>query len=280
MSKYFFWHSGSQLEKSQEGLLRSLLFGILSKCPDLISTVRPDDSATLDANLDWTREKLFSVFQKLTTQRLPLRFCFFIDGLDEYEGHHSELIETLKDLLSLPDVKIRLSSRPWQPFRDAFGHTRGYTIRLQDLTRNDIRTYVTDRLLNDKIFRAMASEDHRYETLVEEVVDRAEGVFLWVFLVVRSLLDGIRERDLISGLQYRLDRLPQNLEACFRHMISQIDGAYRRSRTVRAFQIALVSPEPPLLALFSIIDELETQDVHHRSGPKTLKTYESMRERM
>lgn len=280
MSKYFFWHSGSQLEKSQEGLLRSLLFGILSKCPDLIPIVRPDVSATLAANFDWTREELLSAFQKLTTQRLPLRFCFFIDGLDEYGGHHSELIETLLDLLSLPDVKICLSSRPWQPFRDAFGHTKEHTIRLQDLTRNDIRTYVTDRLLHDKIFRVMASEDPRYETLVEEVVNRAEGVFLWVFLVVRSLLDGIRERDLISGLQYRLDRLPQNLEAFFRHMISQIDGAYRRSRTVRAFQITLASPEPPLLALFSIIDEMEPQEAHHQSRPKTLKTYESMRERM
>lgn len=82
--------------------------------------------------------------------------------------------------------------------------------KLQDLTRTDIRYYVTDTFLEDQTFRAMAAEDPEYSNLVEEVVDRTEGVILWVFLVVRSLLDGIRERDSMSGLRYRLDRLPQN----------------------------------------------------------------------
>lgn len=97
---------------------------------------------------------------------------------------------------------------------------------------------MTDTFLEDQTFRAMAAEDPEYSNLVEEVVDRTEGVILWVFLVVRSLLDGIRERDSMSGLRYRLDRLPQNLEDFFRHMIGQIDDAYVRSQTVKSFQLA------------------------------------------
>lgn len=281
-AKFFFWHSGSPLEKSQEGLLRSLLYGILSKCPDLIRKVRPENLPSPDSqarNYDWTREELFSMFHKFKTRHLPLRFCFFIDGLDEYGGHHDELIETLQELMSLPDVKICLSSRPWRPFRDAFGKSKEWTVKLQDLTRSDIRSYVTDTFMKDRSFQAMAARDPQYGDLVEEVVNRAEGVFLWVFLVVRSLLDGIRERDLISGLRYRLDRLPQNLEAFFRHMISQIDGIYLRSRTLKAFQLALASPEPPLLSLYSIVDEMEGREASQPSQV-TLQHYTGMKETM
>lgn len=284
-ARFFFWHSGTALEKSQEGLLRSLLFGILSKCPDLIPKVRPDELPSSNADYsDWTHEELFGVFHKLTTQNIPFRFCFFIDGLDEYGGHHARLIETLQELVALPDVKICLSSRPWQPFRDAFGKASSRTTRLQDLTRGDIRSYVTDTFMKDETFQAMAAADPQYGDLVEEVVNRAEGVFLWVFLVVRSLLDGIRERDLMSGLRYRLDRLPQNLEDFFRHVIGQIDDSYLWSRTIQAFQLALASPEPSLLTTYCIVDELErTQEHkkgHQHSNEASLQYYSQMKETM
>lgn len=41
LAKHFFWNSGDHLQKSQEGLLRSLLFDILRTCPDLIPMVCP-----------------------------------------------------------------------------------------------------------------------------------------------------------------------------------------------------------------------------------------------
>jgi hypothetical protein len=39
---------------------------------------------------------------------------------------------------------------------------------------------------------------------VTEIVDRTSGVFLWVKLVVRSLLDGLSNFDRISDLQASL----------------------------------------------------------------------------
>jgi len=41
MAHFFFWSSGTNLQKSQEGLLRSLLYDILSKAPQLIPVVFP-----------------------------------------------------------------------------------------------------------------------------------------------------------------------------------------------------------------------------------------------
>lgn len=41
-----------------------------------------------------------------------LRFCFFIDGLDEYDGDHEDVIQLLHDLARGKNVKICASSRP------------------------------------------------------------------------------------------------------------------------------------------------------------------------
>lgn len=278
-AEFFFWHSGSPLEKSQEGLLRSLLFGILSKCPELINEMRSGLMWDTDSSaFEWSREELFEIFKKLGNQDLPFRFCFFIDGLDEYAGSHEELVETLQRLLALPDIKICLSSRPWPVFKDAFGKESDPWLRLQDLTRGDIRRYVNDKFHQNASFQAMAARDSQYHQLIEEVVNRAQGVFLWVYLVVLSLLQGLSGRDPMSDLYYRLDRLPQNLDEFFRHMISQIDDAYLKTRTVKMFQLALAAPEPPLLATYTILDEMErVPDICERRGT-TLAYFEQLKD--
>jgi hypothetical protein len=46
--------------------------------------------------------------------------------------------------------------------------------------------------------------------IVKDIVAKADGVFLWVVLVVVSLLEGLSNRDEISYLQRRIDLLPQD----------------------------------------------------------------------
>jgi hypothetical protein len=41
-ASFFFWASGDKLQRSLEGLYRSLLFEILNQCPELIDKVLPD----------------------------------------------------------------------------------------------------------------------------------------------------------------------------------------------------------------------------------------------
>jgi ABC-type glutathione transport system ATPase component len=38
-ASYYFWNAGTDMQKSQQGLLQSLLYEILTRCPDLIPTV-------------------------------------------------------------------------------------------------------------------------------------------------------------------------------------------------------------------------------------------------
>lgn len=280
IAKHFFWHSGTPLQKSQQGLLRSLLFEVFRASPGLMRVSPRFNSPDCELD-DWTRQELFDSFQTLGIQNIKTRFCFFIDGLDEYYGDHNELIELVTSLVNIPDFKICVSSRPWQQFRDAFGQVRDTTLRLQDLTRTDISSYVRQKFLSNIHFYELSIRDTRYTELLESVVDRAEGVFLWVFLVVKSLLEGIQNQDLLPDLEYRLNLLPPNLESYFRHILGQIDVAYRK-RTAEAFQVALASPGPPLLSIYTIIDRFEerrSSEVQDGVGDLTIHTLEEANEK-
>jgi hypothetical protein len=85
-----FWRSDDKKQSSIEGFYRSVLFHTLRQCPELIPEVFPgqDIAKSLDTG-DFHIKQLQSGFEKLVQQTRALdkyRFCFFIDGLDEYEG--------------------------------------------------------------------------------------------------------------------------------------------------------------------------------------------------
>lgn len=41
VAKYFFWNAGARLQKSQQGLLQSLLREIYGQCPELVPVLCP-----------------------------------------------------------------------------------------------------------------------------------------------------------------------------------------------------------------------------------------------
>jgi hypothetical protein len=94
--------------------------------------------------------------------------------------------------------------------------------------------------------------------LVEEVCRRAKGVFLWVYLVVRDLLDGFTGADPINLLMARLERFPGDLEDFFQHMIETIPSIYLHS-TAQMFEIAKSASGPQSVIAFSFLNEIEAE---------------------
>ena len=263
-TSFFFWNAGPSLQRSQEGLLRSLLYEILIQCPDLIRTVctsKLEMFRPFVKEIDpWTREELCHAIGQLKEQSgVRARFCFFIDGLDEYDGDPDHIVSVLESLRNWPDVKLCVSSRPWNEFIDAFGRASDPKLALEDLTRGDIEVYVRDTLEENSRFKALKVKDNRSQVLVQEIVDKAQGVFLWVRLVVKSLLTGLRNADRISDLQRRLRDFPETLEEYFGHMIASIEPIYRE-QTAQAFKYALEAREPLHLMTYSFLDE---EDLDH-----------------
>ncbi|KAK8079038.1 hypothetical protein PG994_002845 [Apiospora phragmitis] len=146
---FFFWHLGTDLQRSQEVLLRGLLHDILTQHPRLIISVMPElCREILKRSIEVlecpTIPELIRWFRKVVAQTGDdFKICFFIDGLDEYHGDHHDLIKLIQTTCS-PNDKFVVSSRPITACLDAFNSFPN--LRLHDLTGDDIRQYIQDHL--------------------------------------------------------------------------------------------------------------------------------------
>jgi hypothetical protein len=145
---FFFWFSGVQLQRSLEGLYRSILFEILLLCPELIRDVFPEAYRAFSATrAEESIDQLFfgfssirKAFEGLITRspRPGYRYCLLVDGLDEYGGdavselEHQRLADAFITWAAQDDVKILASSRPHPQCEETFSEY--WRIRLHDLT--------------------------------------------------------------------------------------------------------------------------------------------------
>ncbi|OCL11281.1 hypothetical protein AOQ84DRAFT_272155, partial [Glonium stellatum] len=265
LAPFFFWNSGSLLQRSQTGLLRSLLYTVLGRCRGLIPDVLPalyrEEAQKAPGSLP--SEGLSDVeakraFLKLV-ELIPTKFrvCFLIDGVDEYSGDHYEISDLFKAVASLDRIKIVLSSRPITACLEAFQDCPGF--KLQDLTRNDIERYIKAEIGKHKRMKQLESETPKEaEELIREMTAKASGVFLWVMLVVKSLLRGLSAYDRISDLQRRLEEFPPELEALYKHMLNRMEPLYREQAS-KLLQIMLkwveTNGRPLTLLQMSFADE-------------------------
>ena len=247
--KYFFWSAGTTLEKSIEGLLRSLLYQILRELPSIIPLSCEDRSTLVPARdrhdefepiAIWTVRRLQNTFQNVLRQAVTTTsICIFIDGLDEITGDADAVIAEITKMPSFA-VKVCLSSRPEQLYNDAFGSYA--KLRLQDLTKSDIRTYVADRLEP----WLCTEPEVKVSRMMSNIAYKAQGVFLWVDLIVKTLIKGLKHDDSFEQLQERLASTPTDIEAVYADMLSKIDKAHYKE-AAQLFQMAIVGLTESLL---------------------------------
>jgi hypothetical protein len=279
------------LQRSQDGLLRALLYGILCQDPKLLrhalpaqwqSTINELSSGALlgTASLpspEWTRRTLEEAFQRLSNvNNTDTKFCIFIDGLDEYAGDHEDLIQTIRHLTKL-DIKLCVASRPWNVFEDAFGSSKDRKLYLQDLNRKDIERYVEAKLGSQPKFQCL--DETQAIEITEEIVERSQGVFLWVRLVVRSLLEGLRNQDGIALMRKRLLEFPSDLDEFFSHMFFSLEKIYR-THLSHMFQVALAADEPISPIAYWFLDELGENSASALTMPIQSPTWHAVSDRI
>ncbi|KAJ4197252.1 hypothetical protein NW767_009144 [Fusarium falciforme] len=227
---HYFWKAGSEMQQSLKGLLCSLVYQIFCENRQMALKYlhktrgicqKPSSSA------DWDTEKLETLLQNCVSES-ESGICLFIDGLDEFspQGDYHDLLFLL-DRLSGPRVKLCLSSRPEQVLRN---HLQVHAnLRMQDLTGNDMRKYAAGCLR-----RAISPTDQKLhiKAVVDVIICKADGVFLWAVLVSRSLARGIENGDSDAELRQRLESMPGDLAALYKDMWSRLNddrGIYQKS---------------------------------------------------
>lgn len=255
-ASYYFWNQGFEMQKSQVGLLQSLLYQILRRAPTLIPHICSEDRLDHER---WEINELKTAFEALAKHSgMSTKFCFFIDGLDEYDGEEEDVVSflTFFSESKLADIKICASSRPRQvfkPFQESI-----YSLAVQDFTSEDMKTHVRQRLQMNEKFRALGASQPGCEELMAQIAQQSQGVWLWVFLVTRDLVHAVNRNEGFSTLQRILRLFPPDLEAYFEHIIEGIKPVFR----VEMAQIFLITTEevqPLPLFAFSLLEQ-ESRD--------------------
>jgi hypothetical protein len=241
---YFFTARGNvQLQKTPLGLFRTILYDLLQQdnavLRAFVSIYQIKKAAMGKNNWQWYQEELQEFFRSVYLRKeAPVRTTYvFIDALDECQedGYNSvrTLVYFLRELTIKSELQVCISSRHYP-------HIKVPDCPQIYVERNnspDIYTYVKSRL-------SLSGGDERGNNLVQKVTEKANGVFLWVVLVVKKLgadLDNEKtERDLLETLR----KVPKKLEELFQSLFGDIELDAERVKAVSLIQWVLLAARP------------------------------------
>ena len=262
IAHFFFWNLGTNIQKSSTGMLRAILHQILRQYPELISASFFElyqNWEAVDVSIEPTYIEMKNALQLLKVKASGfLKLCIFIDGMDEFEGDHKDLAQFLRGLVS-PDIKLVVSGRPIPGSINAMHGCP--SLKLQDLTRDDMKIYIRGELSSHRLMIELTRLfPQEVSLLTNEIQEKADGVFLWVKLVVRLLVDGLEQGDSIKQLLDKLHVLPPDLRQLYRRMIEQMGQTHQNQAAdlFRLYQVwhVTMTGEPFKCALGAFAAEI------------------------
>lgn len=238
---YFFHEMGEAAEKTFGGLLHAILHQILIGLDDksqaahsqLHQLIKPDLHLILTSKAALPEVFFMTILQRFLAEcRETLVLCLFIDGLDECRGDHrmhldfltewvrSSLDKKLSIKLCLasrvePEISLRLSREP--------------TLAIHWYMEKDISSYVSVKLGQAWSLMAQQSDgtaESFDQSLIDDVVRKAEGVFVWVTIVVSQLVVAIEEDVDNDQLYKMLADIPEGLGMLYESVIDRIDRKF------------------------------------------------------
>ena len=242
VAAYFFHDRGTEVQKSILGFLREILYEILRQRRSLFPLIyplfrpnRPSSSIRgigleggkedilkrndAQINYNWSPSVLQDVlFSMACKSVVDVNICIFVDALDEHDGNHRDLLSTLDRLTRLTGnncyrLRLCLAGRQENIFKGAFRDCPSFSIH--NLTTGDICRYTEGRIQDAISGKLTRDSELALISLIEDVIDKAEGVFLWVRLVNDELIEGLCEGDSIEEFRDLLSGIPNELEELY-----------------------------------------------------------------
>lgn len=270
MAGYFFHDLGQSQEKTLDGFLAGVLYQLVSQERDLFKFVRPVLS-TLGRGSErlpiWHSSSLEAALRSISSQReIKATVCIFIDGYDECGDEAARraqldefLIPWIEQTKGGPfSIKACLSSRRLQEIELYLSGYPGF--RIHERTAEDISKYVTFKLNRTTALLATKHKNKNFrakvrDQLIQNIVDKAEGVFLWVKLVVKDISLGLEAGNTDLELQRRLDVLPIGIKDLYAKIIGDLDPNYLHTTWTYLQMLCRVEVRQPTLLDYSFVEE-------------------------
>lgn len=210
--QYFFFRYGDSAKKSNNSLLRSLAYQISLQVPELHAHLQKlaDDGVRLEkaeSRIIW--QKVFTA--ALCRLRLRKPLYWILDGLDECES--PQLLLSLLASISSSHVALRivLVGRKTNAFLASLQRLEA-SIPVDkiavDETKDDLEAYVAQEV------QFMRGDPQFKARVIKKVCGLAHGNFLWVYLVLKEILQCHTE----AAIEQALKELPVDLEPLYQRM--------------------------------------------------------------
>ncbi|KAK1622933.1 hypothetical protein BDP81DRAFT_454944 [Colletotrichum phormii] len=219
---FFFNARGGALERTAEGMHRSLLVQLLAKIPRLQGVLEDHEIRDhLDINSEtenWSLPLLRDVFERAISKLGSDQITCFIDALDECAEYEAQ--QMLNFFEDLGQCAVQNNTKLFVCFSSR--HYPSLDIRYKvKFTLEDHRGH--DKDLEAYVQNALSPTTPQQETeSTAQILHKASGVFMWVVLVVEILIKVIRTGR-IHEIEETLEWLPPELSKLFAEMLGKDD---------------------------------------------------------
>lgn len=247
LCSYFFFRHGDKLKSRSGDCLRSLAYQMACADPlvrkELVGLLNDGRRFDIDSDQVLWRK----IFVNGILQRDLSRHCWVIDGLDECSNPTSFLNTILGKQDTASSLKVLVTSRESTELGRNFaalcpGHLTTQLVSPSE-TLGDIKSYATC-----KIQSFLEGSDAR-EALVEKVVEKSQGSFLWTVLVLEGLSTTYGEEE----MKQVLEEVPLGMDALYSRTITTMSSMARGKKLATVILRWAVCCTRPLT-----INELET----------------------
>lgn len=277
----FFTDRISQVERSWKAVLSSLLYQLVSESTELQEAMVPFSLKKVGehtlarayerSNHSWDIRSLqHALLFCKNQQTVRFKICFFVDALDENDEEECtrrSVTEFLMQLATDQDdkgygcIKLCAASRPENDLSELLSSYSGF--KMHEWTRPDIEIYVQDKLgkhppMEVLTYSAIKSTRIQAKHVLERIVQRAQGVFLWIRLIVQDLRESLTNGLILTvdDLEDRMEETPEKLHEFFAHILRRIPSLSQADSRV-LFECVLHAQEP--LRMLDVCLILESQ---------------------
>ena len=250
---FFFNARGSAAEQSPTSLFRTLLYQLLVQFREnlgmssMIVTEHRRQKNTQN-EVTWDLKELKLLFEQICQSAGPAHIIVFLDALDEMqtqEGHTAS--DVIRFFSAIRDkaqnevsckLSVCFSSRPMSSI-DLWWSPSSPKIIMQEHNNRDISLYV------QQILGSLKPGDCKgvnLDHIAKRIIEKANGVFLWVTLVMRQILSEVQiaTQDELDNL---LDETPDQLGDLYHQIVLQIDGR-RKPEAMQMITAVMFAGEP------------------------------------
>ncbi|KAL2045888.1 hypothetical protein ABVK25_011991 [Lepraria finkii] len=228
---FFAWNAGSALQNSTVGLLRSLLYELLESEAGIVDLIFQRDQTLSKRRTGeaWSEKRLKQLL-RLVVSSLRRPLFVLVDGVDEVQRGRTLLSKSFELINTVANAKT-------------------YRLEVNSAYKS---------LLEKKRFTSDVDDSD----LVENILTKAYGVFLWVKLAVDQILEVIGNLDDWNMLLQRLEEIPDEVEQVYQKMWNTFDTRNRVYKDEAMQYFAIILKREISLLEFMVATDKDLQNIY------------------